>query len=151
MNIHFHVYQPRSSSKHVHVFPSSLSVTRWYCIKTAERIVMLFSPHDSPFILVFTADARSVGNSQLSCRRWNRNRGGQNSDVSPRPPFILANFGVDRFRGFSVARGQILGFSIGFRHRPYNTLALVRRTGRLHQPQQWGYHLSSSYNPIKVI
>jgi len=31
-----------------------------------ERIVMIFSPHDSPFILVFTADARSVGNSQLS-------------------------------------------------------------------------------------
>ena len=27
---------------------------------------MIFSPHDSPFILVFTADARSVGNSQLS-------------------------------------------------------------------------------------
>jgi len=28
------------------------SVTRWYCIKTAERIVMMSSPHDSPFILV---------------------------------------------------------------------------------------------------
>ena len=28
------------------------SVTRWYCIKTAEYIVMLSSPHDSPFILV---------------------------------------------------------------------------------------------------
>jgi len=36
----------------------------------------------------------------------------------------LANFGVDRFRRFSVASGQILGFSIGFRRRPYNTLAL---------------------------
>ena len=29
-----------------------LFVTRWYCIKTAERIVMISSPHDSPFILV---------------------------------------------------------------------------------------------------
>ena len=29
------------------------SVTRWYCIKTAEHIVMLSSPHDSAFILVF--------------------------------------------------------------------------------------------------
>jgi len=38
----------------------------------------------------------------------------------------LANFGVDWFRGFSVERGQILGFSIGFRRRPYNTLALPR-------------------------
>jgi len=28
------------------------SVTRWYCIKTAERIVIISSPHDSPFILV---------------------------------------------------------------------------------------------------
>ena len=29
-----------------------LSVTRWHCIKTAERIVMISSPHGSPFILV---------------------------------------------------------------------------------------------------
>ena len=29
-----------------------LSVTRWHPIKTAEHIVMLSSPHDSPFILV---------------------------------------------------------------------------------------------------
>jgi len=28
------------------------SVTRWHCIKTTERIVMISSPHDSPFILV---------------------------------------------------------------------------------------------------
>ena len=28
------------------------SVTRWYCIKTAEHSVMLSSPHDSLFILV---------------------------------------------------------------------------------------------------
>ena len=35
-----------------------------------------------------------------------------------------ANFGFNRFRGFSVASSQILGFSIGFRRRPYNTLAL---------------------------
>ena len=34
------------------------------------------------------------------------------------------NFGIDRFRGLSVASGQILGFTIGFRRRPYNTLAL---------------------------
>jgi len=30
----------------------------------------------------------------------------------------------DRLSHFSVARGQILGFSTGFRSRPYNTLAL---------------------------
>jgi len=37
------------------------SVTRWYCIKTAEHIVML-SPHDSPFILV-SCISRSSRNS----------------------------------------------------------------------------------------
>ena len=35
----------------------------------------------------------------------------------------LANFQIDRLRDFSAAMGQILGFSIGFRRRPYNTLA----------------------------
>jgi len=38
------------------------SVTRWYCIKTAERIVMISSPHDSPFILVLCT-SRSSRNS----------------------------------------------------------------------------------------
>jgi len=28
------------------------SVTRWYCIKTAEHIVMLSSPHASPLFVV---------------------------------------------------------------------------------------------------
>jgi len=32
--------------------------------------------------------------------------------------------GDDRLSRFCVARGQILGFSIGFRSRTYNTLAL---------------------------
>ena len=40
----------------------SPSVTRWYCIKTAERIVMISSPHDSPFILVLCV-SRSSWNS----------------------------------------------------------------------------------------
>ena len=38
------------------------SVTRWYCIKRAEYIVMLSSPHDSPFILVLCI-SRSSRNS----------------------------------------------------------------------------------------
>ena len=38
------------------------SVTRWHCIKTAEYIVMLSSPHDSPFILVLCI-SRSSRNS----------------------------------------------------------------------------------------
>ena len=46
MNIHFHVHQPRSSSKHVlaiHILSVSPSVC--YCIKTAERIVIIFFHH----------------------------------------------------------------------------------------------------------
>ena len=39
-----------------------LSVTRWYCIKTAEDIVMLSLTHDSPFILVLCI-SRSSQNS----------------------------------------------------------------------------------------
>jgi len=35
------------------------SVTRWYCIKTAEHIVMLSSPHHSPFILVLCTSRSS--------------------------------------------------------------------------------------------
>ena len=35
-----------------------------------------------------------------------------------------AHLGDDRLSRFCVARGQILGFFIGFRSRPYNTLAL---------------------------
>ena len=52
-----------------------LSVTRWYCVKTAEHIVMLSLPHDSPFILVLWL-SRSSRNSDgvTSCgaakQRW---------------------------------------------------------------------------------
>jgi len=35
-----------------------------------------------------------------------------------------ANFDEDRLRGFGVARGRILAFSIDFLCRLYNTLAL---------------------------
>ena len=37
-----------------------------------------------------------------------------------------ANFGEDRLRGFGVARGRILGFSIDLLRRLYNTLAVPR-------------------------
>ena len=43
------------------------SVTRWHGIKTAERLVMISSPHDSPFILVFCVyqDLREVATGRL--------------------------------------------------------------------------------------
>ena len=40
----------------------SVRPSHWYCIKTAERIVMIYSPHDSTFILVLCVP-RSLRNS----------------------------------------------------------------------------------------
>jgi len=52
-----------------------------------------------------------------------------------------ANFGDDRLSRFCVARGQILGFSIGFRSRSYNTLTLpckcvIKRLIMSHRPNK---------------
>ena len=47
-----------------------LSVTRWYCIKTAEHIVMLSSPHDSPFILVLCISISSRNSDGAAKQRW---------------------------------------------------------------------------------
>jgi len=53
-----------------------LSVTRWYCIKTAEHnIVMLSSPYDSPFILVLCI-SKSPRNSNRVTPAGPLNRGG---------------------------------------------------------------------------
>jgi len=43
-----------------------LSVTRWYCIKTAEYIVMFSSPHDSPFILVLCVSRSSQNSDRVN-------------------------------------------------------------------------------------
>ena len=43
-----------------------LSVTRWHCIKTAERIVMISSPHDSTFILVLCIPRSSQNSDGLT-------------------------------------------------------------------------------------
>jgi len=51
-----------------------LSVTRWYCIKTAEHIVMLSSPRDSPFILVLCVyqDLRDIPTGSPTAGPLNR-------------------------------------------------------------------------------
>ena len=43
-----------------------LSVTRWYCIKMAEHIVMLSLPHDSPFILVLCVSRCSLNSNRVT-------------------------------------------------------------------------------------
>ena len=47
-----------------------LSVTRWYCIKKAEHIVMLSSPHVSPFILVLCISRSSRNSNGAAKQRW---------------------------------------------------------------------------------
>jgi len=46
------------------------SVTRWYCIKTAEHIIMLSSPHYSPFILVLCIPRSSRNSDGVTKYRW---------------------------------------------------------------------------------
>ena len=77
-----------------------LSVTRWLCIQTAEYIVMLSSPHDSPFILVLCL-SRSSRNSDgvTPCEgakyRWGKEfaRFSTNKSLSRKrykiPPWLL--------------------------------------------------------------
>ena len=68
------------------------SVTRWHCIKTAERIVMLSSPHDSPFILVLCI-SRSSRNSDgvTPCRAAEQRWGLQISQFSTNNWLYLRN------------------------------------------------------------
>jgi len=59
----------------------------------------------------------------------------------------VANFAVDRLRGFNVARGQILGFSIGSRRRPYNTVALpCERVISQYQLSDYGFICRLSFD-----
>jgi len=52
------------------------SITRWYCTKTAEHIVMLSSPHDSPFILVLCVSRSSRNSDGVTPRRAAKQRWG---------------------------------------------------------------------------
>ena len=52
------------------------SVTRWYSIKTVEHIVMLSSPHDSPFILVLCTPRSSRNSDGVTPRVADKQRWG---------------------------------------------------------------------------
>jgi len=68
------------------------SVTRWYCIKTAEHIVMLSSSHDSAFILVLCV-SRSSRNSDgvTPCGAANQRLGMKMSQFSTNNLLYLRN------------------------------------------------------------
>ena len=78
------------------------SVTRWYCIKTAERIVMISSPHDSPFILV------------LCVPRSSRNSDG----VIPREG-AKYRLGIKKIARFSTNKSLYLANDTRYRHGCY--------------------------------
>jgi len=56
------------------------SVTRWYCIKTAENIIMLSSPHDSAFILVLCVSRSSRNSNGVTPRGAAKQRWGIKCD-----------------------------------------------------------------------
>jgi len=63
-------------------------VTRWYCIKTAEHIVMLSSPHDSPLILVLCISRSSRNSDEVTPCGAAINRGGVCRNFRPRTCYI---------------------------------------------------------------
>ena len=91
-----------------------LSVTRWHPIKTAEYIVMLSSPHDSPFILV------------LCISRCSRNSDG----VTPCSG-AKYKWGI-KFARFSTNKSLYLANDTRYRHGSYG-----RRIGNHTQAFEW--------------
>ena len=90
------------------------SVTRWHPIKTAEYIVMISSPHDSPFILVLCVP-----------------RSSRNCDVVT--PYGGAKYmwGI-KFARFSTNKSLYLANDTRYRHGCYG-----RRIGNHTQAFDW--------------
>ena len=89
------------------------SATRWHCIETAERIVMISSPHDSPFILV------------LCIPRSSRNSDGVT-------PCGGAKYTWGIFARFSTNKSLYLANDTRYRHGCYG-----RRIGNHTQAFEW--------------
>jgi len=90
------------------------SVTRWHCIKTAEYIVKLSSPHDSPFILVLCIP-----------------RSSQNSDGVIPCGGAKYRWGIT-FARFSTNKSLYLANYTRYRHGCYG-----RRIGNHTQALEW--------------
>ena len=87
------------------------SVTRWHCIKTAEYIVKLSSPHDSPFILVLCIPRSSRNSDGVTPCGGAKNRWGiKFARFSTNKSLYLAN--DTRYRH------DYSGRRIGTRRRP---------------------------------
>ena len=95
-------------------FVCPLSVTRWHPIKTAEYIVMLSSPHDSPFILVLCTP-----------------RSSRNSDGVTPCGGAKYRWGI-KFAQFSTNKSLYLANDTRYRHGCYG-----RRIGNHTQAFEW--------------
>ena len=93
------------------------SVTRWHCIKTAEYIVKLFSPHDSPFILVL-------------CRPISRSS--RNSDGVTPCGAAKYRWGVKISR-FPTNKSLYLTNDTRYRHSYYGRLIGIRNSYAIYQ------------------
>jgi len=90
------------------------SVTRWHGIKTAERLVMISSPHDSPFTLVLCIP-----------------RSSQNSDVVTPCRGAKYRWGI-KFARFSTNKSRYLANDTRYRHGCYG-----RRIGTHMRSIKW--------------
>ena len=104
------------------------SVTRWHPIKTAECIVMLSSPHDSPFILV------------LCVSRYSRNSDG----VTPCGG-AKYRWGI-KFVRFSTNKSLYLANYARYRHGCYG-----RRIGTHTRSIKWCHFQWPWMNPNPVF
>ena len=98
-----------------------LSVTRWHPIKTAEYIVMLSSPHDSPFILVLCISRCSRNSDEVKRLTL------YNSFTNP----LKYRWGI-KFARFSTNKSLYLANDTRYRHGCYG-----RRIGNRTQAFKW--------------
>ena len=105
-----------------------LSVTRWHGIKTAERLVMISSPHDSPFILVLCIP-----------------RSSRNSDGVTPCEGAKYRWGI-KFARFSTNKSLYLANDTRYRHGCYG-----RRIGNHTQAFEWQFQWPKSVFKVMIL
>jgi len=104
------------------------SVTHWYCIKTAEHIVMRSSPHDSPFILV------------LCVTRYSRNSDGVTPCGGAKQRLGMIKTAIFQKNGASINRSIQRAINLVRRSTAINTLATAVRLSTVNSHFQSNEH-----------
>ena len=109
------------------------SVTRWYCIKTAEHIFMLSSPHDSPFILV------------LCVSRYSRNSDGVTPFGGAKQRWGMTKPAIFQKDGASINRLIQRAINLVRLSTAINTLATAVRVSTVYSHFQSNEHWKVEY------